>query len=147
MKKKLLITIFALTLTFSAYAQQYDSENDFEVEREGNAITITGYVGTKTVVRIPPRIQNLQVISIESYAFADCTNIINVTIPNSVTGIRKAAFRYCDSLTSVTFQGTIPSGGFSNNIEYPVFDGDLRTKFYANRQRERNAGNIYKTRR
>jgi len=59
------------------------------------------------------------------------TSLASVTIPASVTSIGDAAFRYCSSLTSVTFQGSIPSSGFSNNPASPVFIGDLRTKYLA----------------
>jgi len=32
---------------------QYDSESDFEIRREGSEITIIGYTGSKTEVCIP----------------------------------------------------------------------------------------------
>jgi hypothetical protein len=37
------------------------------------------------------------------------------------------AFSNCTSLSSVTFQGMIPSSEFSTSSGFP---GDLRTKFY-----------------
>jgi hypothetical protein len=45
--------------------------------------------------------------------------------------VGEQAFDGCTSLTSVTFQGTIPSSGFENETNLPVFPGDLRDKFYA----------------
>ncbi|MDR0474809.1 MAG: leucine-rich repeat domain-containing protein [Treponema sp.] len=42
----------------------------------------------------------------------DLHNLKNVSIPNSVTSIGNTTFAFCSSLTSVTFRGTIPSGGF-----------------------------------
>jgi len=56
------------------------------------------------------------------------SSLTSVTIPDSVTSIGQAAFIACTSLTSVTFQGAIPSSGF--NASSP-FMGDLRDKFYA----------------
>jgi hypothetical protein len=66
------------------------------------------------------------------------------TIPNSVTSIGGLAFDGCESLTSVTFQGTITSSNFGGKAFFPwlpkelifdsfevPFDGDLSAKFYA----------------
>jgi len=61
-------------------------------------------------------------------AFAS-KDIPSVTIPNSVISIETEAFSNCSSLTSVTFQGAITSGGFNSNaFEYL---GDLRAKYLA----------------
>lgn len=43
--------------------------------------------------------------SISDYAFYICTNLVSVTVPDSVTVIGKNAFYNCRSLTSVTFAG------------------------------------------
>jgi len=52
--------------------------------------------------------------------------------PNSVTSIGNAVFYRCDSLTSVTFEGTISSSGFHTNaLGTPNNIGDLRTKYLA----------------
>jgi len=82
------------------------------------------------------------VTSIGSGAFSNCTGLTSVTIPNSVTSIGVGTFSGCTGLTSVTFEGTIPSSGFDNN--YPVFDGDLRDKFYATNTNNGTPG-IYTT--
>jgi hypothetical protein len=50
------------------------------------------------------------------------------TIPSGITSIGDRTFSECKNLTSVTFQGTIPSSGFSNDY---VFTGDLRYKYLA----------------
>jgi len=46
---------------------------------------------------------------------------------DTITSIGQNAFYRCTSLTSVTFQGTIASGSFSNANSFP---GNLREKFY-----------------
>jgi hypothetical protein len=117
------------------------NESDFQVKKEGNAITITKYVGKGTVVNIPARIQNLPVtiigdgafenctsitsvaipngvISIWDGAFYGCTNLGSVTIPNSVTAIRGYAFQNCTKLTSITIPASVTylsSGAFSKS--------------------------------
>jgi len=64
---------------------------------------------------------------IENPAFWSA-RITSVTIPASVTSIKEEAFAFCDSLTSVTFQGTITSANFGT---YRPFPGDLRAKYLA----------------
>ena len=48
---------------------------------------------------------------IYSEAFKDCTLLINIAIPNSVTSIGDYAFSGCDSLTSITIPNSVTSIG------------------------------------
>ena len=50
-------------------------------------------------VTIPNR-----VTSIGSNAFYGCTDLISITIPNSVTGIGECAFEWCSNLTSIVVE-------------------------------------------
>jgi len=61
MKNKKMVLWIALIVIaiIPIYAQQYDSEKDFEIERDANVkggVIITKYIGTKKEVRIPPSI-------------------------------------------------------------------------------------------
>jgi len=51
------------------------------------------------------------VISIGSYAFSNCSNLTNVSIPSSVIFIGNYAFISCSSLTSVTIPSSVTSIG------------------------------------
>ena len=57
--------------------------------------------------------------SIGNYAFASCTGLSSITIPDSVTSIGKAAFAYCTSLTSIIMMGDAPP---PPNIGSGIFD-------------------------
>ena len=47
--------------------------------------------------------------SIGRYAFDDCSNLISITIPNSVSVIGVCAFQDCTSLASITFPNSLVS--------------------------------------
>jgi len=65
-----------------------------------------------TLLQYPPGLTNAgyivldSVTTIQGYAFYDCTNLVNITIPNGVTNLGFAAFLGCSSLASVI----IPNG-------------------------------------
>jgi len=84
-RRTVLTLILTAVITVSVYSQQYDSERDFRIAREGNGVSIIDYLGSKNEVRIPPRIQNLPVTGIGDRAFQQYDEITSITIPNSVT--------------------------------------------------------------
>lgn len=55
------------------------------------------------------------ITSIENYAFYKCSNLKEITIPNSVTEIGYEAFEGCDSLTNITIPTSVTS------IDYAAF--------------------------
>jgi hypothetical protein len=107
----LVLALFAL-MAVGVYAQ---TEADFEVVKseDGKSITIIRYKGTAKDVKIPEKIQNLPVTSINGFSFDEIKNITSVTIPNGVTSIGESAFAKCTSLTSVTIPNSVKSIGNS----------------------------------
>ena len=100
--RKLILFFGLIIISFTAYSQQYDAEDDFIFENNKEEvgdrgyrtlpeIIITGYKGTRKNVRIPPQIQNLPVVGIGSGAFRD-KQLTNVVIPNSIRYIGHGAF-------------------------------------------------------
>ena len=118
--KKLFFTIFTLFLAFNAMAHSFKVDGIYYLQNGNEAwVTYRGrdyyeynneYYGS---VMIPESVTyngiTYNVTHISSYAFADCTSLTSVTIPNSVTSIGEAAFWGCSSLSSVTIPNSVTS--------------------------------------
>ena len=111
-------------------------KDDWKYSFSGGEITITGYYGPETAVKVPAKIEGYPVISlglnafygssgipsikipdsvtsIGKDAFYGCTSLASIEIPNNVTGIGDGAFGYCDSLTSIVIPENVTSLGNS----------------------------------
>ena len=140
MKQTLLTFIIALLAATGAWAQTFTFDNlKYTVTDETtHTVELTGYVTAPTgALTIPATVTNesteYSVTSIGSYAFAYCTALTKVTIPNSVTTIvhhafqncealtfgnglttiERSAFYYCSSLQQVTIPASVTSIGYS----------------------------------
>ncbi len=87
-----------LTCEVTYKGQYYDSE-----------ISYLGIVNIPTSVTYNSK--TYSVTSIGNDAFADCSGLTSVTIPNSVTSIGDRAFYNCSGLTSVTIPNSVTSIG------------------------------------
>ena len=76
---KLLLMIVLLATAATVQAQYHYTTSN-------GTVIITGYAGTGGVVSIPNAINGLPVTRIGNEAFYGCTNLIRVTVPESVTG-------------------------------------------------------------
>jgi len=122
MKNKKMVLWIALIVMaiIPVYAQQYNAESDFQIEKDQNVkggVIITKYIGSKKEVRIPPSIQNSPVTGIGDKSFCFNKNITSVIIPNSVTKIldgndyeNTGAFKAC-GLTSIIIPDSVTSLG------------------------------------
>ena len=73
------------------------------------------YAGTYLVEAVNKTLSSYSIKSgtkwIGSYAFRDCSNLISITIPNSVTSIGGGAFSGCSGLTSIEIPNSVTSIG------------------------------------
>lgn len=115
---KLILVLQALLLPAIVHAHDFEVDGIYYL-KNGNEATVT-FRGTSSnqysneysgEVIIPGTVAfndtTYFVTSIGSNAFADCTGLTNVTIPNSVTDIGEYAFVSCTGLTSITIPNSV----------------------------------------
>ncbi len=135
MKKTIQLTLLLITLlsfsSIKAFAYDIAVENDgvtiyYNYSSDGKELSVTylyqnsldnakAYKGN---VAIPKEVSYMsrtrKVTSIEESAFAWCTSLTSITIPNSVTSIGNSVFYGCSSLTSITIPNSVTSIGEYN---------------------------------
>ena len=79
--------------------------------------------GKKTALAIPYKLGSRSVKRIDDWAFAECSNLVEVTIPWRVSDIGEFAFVGCSGLTNISIAGQV------RQIETATFLGctDLAT--------------------
>ncbi len=109
----LLLYLFLASLP-SARAEQFGL---FTYEVNNGEITITDYPEDATgEVEIPAEIDGLPVTMIRWRAFAGCTGLTSVTIPDSVTYIGYQPFSACSDLTSIEVDALNPEFSSLNGV-------------------------------
>ena len=76
-------------------------------------VTLERYLGSDIAVTIPTNYYGEPVTGIGVDAFADCTNLQSVFIPDTITNIGQNAFSECTSLTNVVIPDSVISLGDS----------------------------------
>jgi PKD repeat protein len=92
--------------------EQASPASNFTYTSDGSSITITEYTGSDGIVIIPAEIEGLPVITIGASAFADCSGLTTVSIPDSVTTIGDSAFSDCSGLTTLSIPNNVTSIGY-----------------------------------
>ena len=122
-------SLTGIVVGHDSYAEQYCIENglacsyaddaggnssasvDFEYALlDDDTVEITKYKGTAAEVMIPAKLDGHLVTSIGGYAFCNCSNITNITLPDNVTSIGDYAFGVT-KLTSITLPDSVTSIG------------------------------------
>ncbi len=119
------IFFFIATLLLSTstlWASVYFWSNGLRYEICPNQhVSIVECSGCPTSITIPSSVTysntTYRVTEISYRAFADCSRLTSITIPNSVTGILKRAFANCSGLTSITIPDSVVL------IHDSIFDG------------------------
>ena len=70
-------------------------------ENEDSSVTVTNYTGNDSNVIIPSKINDKPVTSIHHDLFLDYPELINVTIPDSITNIDEYTFSNCIKLINI----------------------------------------------
>lgn len=138
MKKihKVLAVVLAVIMTFSAFsvlpitANAAESESvsvgayvsgDFEYQiLDDGTAEITRYTGSETDLVIPSELNGYKVSGISYGSFSDCSDIISITIPESISSIDYYAFNGCVGLVDIFVD--------SNNESFSSNDGVLYDK-------------------
>lgn len=89
---------------------------EFEYVKENGGVTITGYTGSQTSLRVPESIEGLPVLKIGKNAFAD-SKLKSVTLPSCCRTLDWFAFYGCYALSSVYVSASL------SDIGYGAFDG------------------------
>ncbi|MBQ3116535.1 MAG: leucine-rich repeat domain-containing protein [Clostridia bacterium] len=86
----------------------------------GTEYSVTGYTGTEKSVVIPNTYKSKPVTRIENVAFYNCSKLISIKIPTSVTSIGLSALFGCNSLESITlpFAGATKEGVSNTHFGY-----------------------------
>jgi hypothetical protein len=90
-------------------ARQKNENIEFTYILENGNAYITGLVNTfnSGKLSIPPTIDNVNIVGIKKYAFANINSLISITLPPTITYIESHAFYNCTGLTTIVLPATL----------------------------------------
>ncbi|MDE6760055.1 MAG: leucine-rich repeat domain-containing protein [Lachnospiraceae bacterium] len=120
----LLIMCMAFGVNVSGLKVSAEEWGDYHYEiLENGTVSITGYTGKDSVLKIPDTIDNKKVTSIGDSAFWLCSGLTSVTIPDSVTSIGYGAFSGCDNVILIVEKDSYAEQyAKDNNIPYQYIE-------------------------
>lgn len=110
------------------HIEQY-GEMSYGLENDNEYITIISCDKSVETVNIPSSINGVSVKKIGENAFSNCSELTEITIPDSVKSIGESAFAECYALDKITIKNpdcVIPDSG---NTIYNIMDGKGKTFF------------------
>jgi len=115
MRTIILSLLFAIPIIANAAAVEIDGIY-YNLDSNAKTAEVTHYISWyKGDVIIPKTVEyygiTYNVTSIGDFAFASCSDLTSVTIPNSVTNIGDHAFSCCNSLTSISIPNSVTTIG------------------------------------
>ena len=113
------VLVIGVWVCLGVVATVREGNCEYTLYFDGTA-TLIGYVGNDENLTVPEAINGYMLTSIGMEAFAYCTSLTQVTIPDSVTSIGDSAFGGCTRLTQVTIPDSVTS------IDYGAFSGCTR---------------------
>lgn len=111
MKSGLGFRLRLTALALLAIAPLVKADDFTYITNADDTITITGYTGSSGDLTIPNTTNGMPVTSIGDYAFSWRTDLISVTIPDSVSTIGVGTFYVCTNLTNVMIGNNVTNIG------------------------------------
>ena len=128
MRKQLLLLTLLLSMTANTFAVEVEIDGLwYELVSKTKEATVIQYknnVKYSGDIVIPETVEyegtDYSVTSIGGYAFAGCSRLTSVTIPNSVTSIGSWAFYGCNKLNSINILDLSSWCNFTDRSDFPI---------------------------
>lgn len=109
--KRMLAVLLAMVMVFAGlpmYGMEVraaesltEGDYEYEVNEDGNSVTITKYTGGGGDVTIPSEIDGKKVTELGEQAFSWCESITGITLPRGLENIGSDAFSMCRNLMRI----------------------------------------------
>ncbi len=94
-------TLRGVARSFKSLFTPLPREGDFAYSRKNGEATVLGYFGSDPEPIVPAVIAGVPVTGVGDHAFAGCTAVTGITLPDSIAVIGDYAFSDCKSLKSI----------------------------------------------